>query len=144
MLYKLSSGVVWGSVLGLLLFVCTSTVSVKYLASQYTCKLHADDMKLYTCSCLNADTSTLQTKLDDLHRWSAKRQLNISIQCAAMCVGGAKTGSAKPLMFYIDNKRIASVSSMRVLGVIIDSQLDFKLHINSITAQAYTRSNLIH
>jgi len=36
------------------------------------------------------------------------------------------------------------VDSVRDLGVIVDSQLNFAAHIDLVVARAFTRANLIH
>jgi len=43
-----------------------------------TCKLYADDFKLYTTLCVNDDIKHMQNRLNVLYTWSDTRQLNIS------------------------------------------------------------------
>jgi len=50
-----------------------------------TCKLYADDVKLYTTLCVNDDIKHMQNRLNVLYTWSNTSQLNISTsKCAAM------------------------------------------------------------
>ena len=82
---NLSSGVVQGSVIGPLLFWLYINDIVSLLTDgRCTCKLYADDLKLYTSLQLNEDTSILQKKLDDLCAWSDLWQLRISYKKCAL------------------------------------------------------------
>jgi len=45
-----------------------------------TCKLYADDLKLYTILRLHDNATILQNKLDDLCAWSTLWQLKISLR----------------------------------------------------------------
>ena len=68
---NLPSGVVQGSVLGPLLFVLFINDVSKILNDAHcSCKLYADDLKLYTSLCSSNNASVLQSKSDDLYCWS--------------------------------------------------------------------------
>jgi ribonucleases P/MRP protein subunit RPP40 len=83
---NLTSGVVLGSVIGPLLFLLFINEISEFLCCDHrTCKLYADDVKLYTTMVLNEDTALLQNKLDVLFEWSSTWQINISTsKCATM------------------------------------------------------------
>ena len=70
---NLTSGVVQGSVLGPLLFVLfINDITNLFANSKCTCKLYADDVKLYTVLQSDADCVELQSKLNDICVWSDK------------------------------------------------------------------------
>ena len=85
----LISGVVQGSVLGPLLFVLyINDIANLFTNSDCTCKLYADDLKLYTVFETVASHDVLQEKLDRIYEWSAKWQLGISYKkCNIMFIG---------------------------------------------------------
>ena len=140
----LTSSVVQGSVLGPLLFVIfINDVTNGFNNSRCKCKLYADDLKLYTVIEIetDADYATLQGKLDELYAWSDTWQLTISFKkCNVMFIGSHRSN----IDFYLSSNLLPTVEDTRDLGVIIDSDLTFTKHINSIVSRAYTRANLIH
>src|SRR5664279_51238 len=137
----LISGVVQGSVLGPLLFLVYINDVINIFDGRCTCKLYADDVKIYTTVSFDGDIVYLQSKLDALLAWSKTWQLNISSsKCASMIIGDTKT---EPVL-YLDNNIIKRVNEYRDLGVIIDNALKFKSHINSVVAKANSRACLIH
>jgi len=75
---QLLSGVIQCSCLGLILFVLYINDIVKLFDEQCTCKLYADDLKLYTCTNFSDGASTLQKYLAKFVHWSQIWQLNIS------------------------------------------------------------------
>jgi len=106
-----------------------------------TCKLYADDLKLYTSLQLNEDTSILQKKLDDLCTWSDLWQLRISYKkCAVMSIHNFNIDDAN---MHLGSYVLPSVTEINDLGVLIDNKLSFTSHINRVVAQASVRANLI-
>jgi hypothetical protein len=139
---NLSSGVVQGSVIGPLLFLLYINDVVPLLTDdRCTCKLYADDLKLYTSLQLNEDTSILQRKLDELCTWSDLWQLRISYKkCAVMSVHNSNTVDTH---MHLGSYVLPSVTEINDLGVLIDNKLSFRSHINRVVAQASIRANLI-
>ena len=54
-----------------------------------------------------------------------------------------KSSSCSPPAYFIKNTRLKTNSSVKDLGVIIDSQLNFNEHINTIVKKASSRASLI-
>ena len=68
---NLISGVVQGSVLGPLLFVIfVNDIAQLFTDNTCTCKLYADDLKLYTVLHTNTDCCVRQSKLNEVCEWS--------------------------------------------------------------------------
>ena len=108
-----------------------------------TCKLYADDLKLYTLLHTNTDCCFLQSKLNEVSEWSRKWQLTIShTKCSIMYVGN--TNCNVGLSIILNDNVLPVVNEVKDLGVIVDSRLSFNAHINHIVARAFTRANLIH
>ena len=64
---SLASGVVQGSVIGPLLFLLfINDVGDLLCGDRCTCKLYADDVKLYTTLCVNDDIAHMQNRLNVL------------------------------------------------------------------------------
>ena len=95
------------------------------------CKLYADDIKIYSIlgnACNDAD---IQDKLDELQNWSDKWQLDISYKkCNALLQSNKKE---KPsLALTLCDKQLLKVDTMQDLGVTVESQLKFDVHVNNI------------
>jgi len=141
---ELTSGVVQGSVIGPLLFVLfTNDVAKLFNCNNCTCKLFADDLKLYSVLETDSDCDALQNKLSELCDWSDKWQLTVSIKkCNMIYVGSS---SFRPAVdFNLRGNILPVVNSCRDLGIIVDSNLTFNAHINQVVSRAFIRANLIH
>ena len=103
-----------------------------------TTKLFADDCKLYTRAIFNHPSHELQLALDRLCAWAAKWQLIINVlKCMFLCISRALLSSQS--VYFINNVPIVSVSSVSDLGVTINHDLSFNLHINNIVSRAQGR-----
>jgi ribonuclease P/MRP protein subunit RPP40 len=132
----LSSGVVQGSVLGPLLFLLfVNDVVDIFDDSNSTCKLFADDLKIYTVLHTSEDASKLQSNLNKLFAWSETWQLHISYKkCLSMTITNLKT--ACDCKFYIGSDEINRVTQAKDLGVLVDDNLSFSYHLKSVTTKA--------
>jgi len=108
------------------------------------CKLFADDAKIYATLDISDDSVNLSDKLKCVEKWCSEWQLSISVKkCAVMHIHiGNKITGAEP-SFAIGSSALPVVDHVKDLGVIIDEQLKFHLHINHIVASAFSRANLI-
>jgi ribonuclease P/MRP protein subunit RPP40 len=144
----LRSGVVQGSVLGPLLFLLyINDVVEVFRDSKCTCKLYADDLKIYTEIQLVDDLNLLQSALDALYEWSDRWQLSISCKkCSAILINVLEQSegilNAYPLS--VGPNCIATNCEIKDLGITIDSKLGFSSYISNIVARAHARSNLIY
>jgi hypothetical protein len=137
----LISGIVQGSCLGPLLFLLYINDVATLFDSAITCKLYADDVKLYSVVKTNSDFALLQDSLDRLYAWSDQWQLTISTKkCASIQIG---SGCEKTPSYHIGDCSIDDVRDIRDLGVVIEPSLKFHKHINLIVAKARSRSSLI-
>jgi len=137
----LVSGVIQGSCLGPILFVLYINDIVQMFDECCTCKLYADDLKLYMRISSPDCTSMFQKCLDKLVIWSKQWQLQIAYKkCSILQIGNA----TNELVFYLDSDILANVNVAKDLGILVDSRLKFECHINKIVARASARANLIH
>ena len=104
--------------------------------------LNSHDLKLYTELELNGSHTSLQKEFDLLSSWCIKWQLTISIKkCSILYIGNVSKIHHDDL--FINAACLPSVSTVKDLGILIDSQLKLDLHINSIVAKAHSRACLI-
>jgi hypothetical protein len=134
------SGVPQGSVLGPLLFVTYINDIVNIFDSKLQVKLFADDVKIYIVIDDVTCTHLLQKGLDNLAIWAAKWQLNISVpKCSVLHIGCLENRPS----YHINNCTLPNVTSVKDLGVTMDSKLRFRFNLNSIVSKAHQRASLI-
>ena len=139
----LSSGVVQGSCIGPLLFILYINDVVGVIGKDCQCKLYADDLKIYSEIKTQQDEDLLQDSLDSLTRWSLDWQLTISTKkCAILNIRRKPTLSSRD--YTLAECLIPTCDAVKDLGVTVDCDLKFTLHINNIAARAHSRANLIH
>jgi len=81
--------------------------------------------------------------LDELQNWSDKWQLDISYKkCNALLLSNKK--EKQSLALTLCDKQLPIVDTVKDLGVIMDSQLKFDVHVNNIVLRAQNIANLIH
>ena len=136
---SVTSGVIQGSVIGSLLFNLFVNDITDHFNPNTTVKLFADDIKLYT-EYTNQTQNNLQHELEKIHVWSSVWQMQIShSKCNILQIGQSQTSQS----IHINNIPIQKVNSVMDLGITIDTDLRFKLHINNIISKANQRSALI-
>ena len=131
-------GVPQGSLLGPLLYTIFVNDMPNYV-NYCNIALYADDTCLYT-STKDPHTAVrnINKDLENLSDWLHKNKLMInSKKCEAMFVGSAqrlkkKQNTIENLNIYINDTKIRQVDSCKYLGVIIDKNLQWKLHIEHV------------
>jgi len=140
---SLSSGVVQGSWIGPLLFILYINDVVGVIGKDCQCKLYADDLKIYCEIKTQQDEDLLQGSLDALTRWSSDWQLTISTKkCCIINIHRKPTVPSRD--YTLAECIIPTHNAVKDLGVTVDSDLKFTIHINNIAARAHSRANLIH
>jgi ribonuclease P/MRP protein subunit RPP40 len=133
------SGVPQGSVLGPLLFLLFVN-DLPNLLKEVTCKLFADDVKLYLARTPQDDNSTMQSAIDILMKWANNWQLKVaSHKCFILHLGFSNPKS--PLL--IEDNPLEITSCARDLGVFISDSLKSSEHCTIIAKQAYKVANMI-
>jgi len=131
------SGVPQGSIAGPLLFVIFINDLSMILKN---CKviMYADDLKLY-CSVDHPEAQeNLQSDLSKLHEWSVSNGMFLNVKkCATITFSRKRESTANLYEYKIDNECLKRVDQIRDLGVIFDSKLTFKQHVDKITSCAY-------
>ena len=75
---KVLSGVPQGSVLGPILFILYINDVVDSLPTSTTCKLFADDLKIYSVLNIINDANSIVSEFDTIKQWASIWQLQIN------------------------------------------------------------------
>ena len=99
------------------------------------CLLYADDQKLYRKIKTPSDARLLQEDLDRLQEWCITWGLTLN---PSKCKAFTMTLRRKPVQttYKIGTSALESVTSIRDLGITIDSKLTFSDHLNKTVSQA--------
>ncbi len=132
--FSSTSGVPQGSNLGPLLFLLFVNDITNELQHSRAL-LYADDLKLFKTVRSEEDTQLLQSDLNTLVEWSKLNNLPFNTsKCHVM------TYTRKHKSIYVDyvinRDKITRVSEIRDLGVMLDTKLTFKNHVNYVVTKA--------
>ena len=134
------SGVPQGSVLGPILFLVFINDVTDDPVNKVSLSLFADDLKLYSSIDKSDDCLSLQCALDKLAAWSSEWQLNVNIEKTYILHIGSINSCAK---YYYNGNEVKSCTSIRDLGVTVDSKMNFDRHIENIVRDAYIRVGVL-
>lgn len=133
-LYKASSGVPQGSVLGPLLFnIFVNDVSRVILNSSFL--QYADDIKLYKKISTLEDCIALQNDAYSFGRWCLDNDLRLNHSKTKIMTYSRKTHDIFfPYSYH--GELLSRVSELRDLGVVFDSTLRFDTHVIKVVQSA--------
>ena len=109
--------------------------------------LYADDAELH---CSHPDLSMVETHvqsdLDAVASWLCSSRLCLNVlKSNAMLIGSRQKISNKALNVSVGGAALRQVTSIRYLGVLIDSTLSWSLHVYNIVARVRSRlSSICH
>ena len=130
-------GVPQGSVLGPLLFCIFINDMPLHITNQaVSCDLFADDSSLHTSSSdITTAQFSLQKELNTVVKWSEDNKMIIHPQkTKSIVISTRQKHQRAPLNInlYLGTDPIEQVSSHRLLGVVIDDEMRWNLHINNV------------
>jgi hypothetical protein len=136
---KVLSGIPQGSILGPILF----TIFINDLPQciQSTCKIFADDTKIYGAA---SNSSIIQGDIDNLQFWTEKWNLYFNVdKCKVMHMGAVNPRNRYTMTLNGDVRQIQTVDEEKDLGVTFDSKLVFDAHIHNSISKANKMIGLI-
>ena len=137
---NVTSGIGQGSILGLSFFVLFINDITNCFDALSTCKLYADDVKLYTSFNHHSGPDSLLASLAKVQQWAIDWQLKLNpLKCSVLHLGSRNPKNK----YVIDDKIRKSPDFVRDLGIAYDCKLSFNVYIDSIVSKAYQRVNLI-
>ena len=114
------SGVLQGSILGCLLFILYIN-DLPSSVSSYI-KIFADDVAMYHSMDSRNDCRSFQYDLDLVSTWCASWQIRLNPSKYKLLCTSNKCFQVQPV-YYINNYHLQWVSSVKYLGVVVDSKL---------------------
>ena len=137
-------GVPQGSVLGPLLFL----LYVNEFASAFkdsTCIMYADDTTLICCKETVCEAALqLQKSLDIAHKWLNDNHLIINTTKSSVMLVGSKIVEHDNISINLDRILLPQVTEQKILGVLIDSKLNWKPHIETLERSLSSKLGLLH
>lgn len=131
--YLATSGVPQGSNLGPLLFI----IFINDLCDSLDCEklLFADDLKIFSNIYNIDDCITLQQQIHKIEGWCTSNKLEMNVtKCKVVTYTRKTTRNEFPYTF--NNTALARGQTIKDLGILFDSKLDFVEHVSTITNSA--------
>lgn len=133
-IYESTSGVIPGSILGLLLFIIFIDDVVNVVLHS-TIRLFADDVKLLKIVHNESDTRRLQEDIGRILQWNETNQLYFNKSKCAIFTA-YRTSTCIENTYLLDDHAIERVNEVRDLGVLFDKKYSFAHHIEQITSHS--------
>ena len=140
---SINAGVLQGSVLGPLLFLIFINDVVQVIVNSEVC-LFADDTLMYVC-CDNRDdgASRLNRDLELLNIWAKKWHIKFSASKSKTMLFTSKSKEYDGLKITLDGNTVDWIPSHKHLGIILNSNLKWTDHIDTVFATCMKRLDLM-
>jgi len=107
-------------------------------------KLFADDLKLYTSYALTDTSCDLTEALNRLTDWAKTWQLTINTtKCNVLRIVNARCINKSNIVYDLNGSSLTVQSTVKDLGVTVDTNLKFDHHISLVVHKSLQRGNLI-
>ena len=133
------SGVPQGSVLGPTLFIYYINDMPDILNSLI--KIFADDTKIYASVDSISGKEELQDSIDRLQKWSEDWQIKFnSTKCKVLHIGK----NNPKYEYFMNGMKLEETTAEKDLGVVVDSNLTFDVHVNETVKKANRLCGMIN
>ena len=140
----LPSGVPQGSVLSPLLFN-VMLHDFPLIKSPGTTLLYADDISVLLPAYSSMEASTLlQSYLNEVSAWCTSWRFSMAAAKCSLIVFSRKRKPDAPVHLYLDGQLIPQVDQVKFLGLIFDSKLSWKQHINYVVNKCVRLKSLFY
>ena len=140
--YIAGSGVPQGSHLGPMLFLIYAQDLVEFLGDTEF-SLYADDLKLSRVIRNINDCLSLQSCLTSVMEWGDRNQLQLNpSKCQTITFNRARRSVSA--MYHLGASELKRVSEVKDLGVVLDTRLDFNVHIDRTISKCRAALGLIN
>lgn len=133
--FSATSGVPQGSHLGPLLFILFVNDLRSFLDPEVFLSLFADDCKIYKEISSLADCKILQDNLNKFVDYCNQFQLKLNLQ-KCQRITFSRSDSKVEYVYKLNGESVSEVHVIRDLGVVLDSRLSFREHINFVCNKA--------
>ena len=137
----IKQGVPQGSVLGPLFYIIYANDIINTIKH---CKvaLYADDTVLYTaCKNFHRSVNCMQKDIDSISNWCRSNGISANTDKTKVMVFGSNN-TLKQIPEYeivFDKTPLRPVTSYKYLGITLDNQLNYNLHVNKIVASVSSK-----
>ena len=139
--HTVESGVPQGSILGPLLFIIYINDMMESENKEENILLFADDSKLYRNIASEGDCLMLQKSINRVSKWFDCWEMKVNAEkCSVLRINNRHKINYS---YKINGNEIMDVNFARDLGVIFDTKLSFKQHVQKIVGRAYMNMGLI-
>lgn len=137
----ITSGVPQGSILAPLLYNAY-LFDINTCLSKSNYLMFADDKKVYLKIRKKQDCNNIQNDLNSLSNYYMNNRITVN---SSKCLQITFTRKTKPIEYnyYINNVIIKKATSVRDLGIKLDSKMSFNEHIDMITDKAYKQLGFV-
>ena len=140
----ITQGVPQGSVLGPLFYIVYAN-DLPDIIKNCEIALYADDTVLYTASkSFDLSLQRMQADLDNLSGWCRLNGIRVNTEKSKVMVFGSpqKLKDLPPLELKLDDVLLHAVTSYKYLGMTLDSQLNYNLHVNKLISLVSSKLKL--
>jgi hypothetical protein len=130
-----TSGVPQGSHLGPILFIL-SINDVESVLKYSNLSAYADDMKIFCEITSPMDSHQLQQDLNNFNVWCKKNQLALNVGKCQTITYSRRRKLLPQRDYFIAGVPVNRTTAFRDLGVFCDTELNFRLHLESIVNRA--------